>query len=90
MCRDTTVRRTTHAATAAHRRVVIEAGADDTQTHHARDHPPPQHISGDSAASPRPSMQSAPRWSLATGGILSSAAADNDDAGRRPGDSDTV
>ena len=39
------------------RRVVIKAGADDTPTHDARDHPPPQHISGDSAASPRPSSR---------------------------------
>jgi len=57
MCHDITVHGTTHAATAARRRVVIEAGADDTPTHDARDHPPPQHISGDSAASPRPSSQ---------------------------------
>jgi len=59
MCRDCSLnhRPRDHPRSNGRRRVVIEAGADDTPTHDARDHPPPQHISCDSAASPRPSSR---------------------------------
>jgi len=58
-CRDCSLnhRPRDHPRSDGRRRVVIEAGADDTPTHDSRDHPPPQHISGDSATSPRPSSQ---------------------------------
>jgi len=63
-----------------------------------QDHPPPQHISGDSAqgrldqdgrARPRHRVHPA-GTALATGRILSSAAADDGDASGRPGDRVTV
>jgi len=91
MCRDCSLNY--HAAAAADESL-IEAGAGGVPTHDSsrrtftiRDHPPPQRLSGDSAASPRrsgcPALREPPqlRWSLTTGCFLSSAAADDDDAG---------
>jgi len=90
-CRDCSLNY--HAAAAA-AESLIEAGAGGFPAHDSsrhtftmRDHPPPQRLSDDSAASPRRSGRPAPReplqpqWSLTTGCVLSSAAADDDDAG---------
>jgi len=67
---------------------------DDTPMHDTRDHPPPQHISGDSAALPCPSSRRRARGGVsqlaAIRRILSSAAAADDDAGGRPGDRITI